>query len=138
MKKQDAMLIEAPIPTESHDKRYIYNGDKREPMFRRNRPVKRRRRSPFNIILAIFLTSLFIVFYVWNKIGVDKLAVGVNQLQNQYQKTLNANAILRAEVDKKSSLERIEKIATEQIGLIHPKVQPVWFEMNDHGTAHEE
>lgn len=82
------------------------------------------------MIMAVLGISLLIVLYVWNKITVDRLVVDVNDLRGQYDKVVNANDILRAEINKKSSLERIGKIATDQLHLISPKEQPIWFEVD--------
>jgi len=116
--------------------RKVYNGSalgqKEDSTVRGNRPLKSRRRSPLNIIAIIFLTSILIVFYIWNKICVNKLAIEVNDLQNHYEKILNTNEYLRADINKKSSLERIEKkIISERLALVSPKEQPVWFELNE-------
>lgn len=69
------------------------------------------------------------VFYVWNKITVNRLVVEVDDLQTQYQKTLSANDQIRAEINRKANLERIGRVAG-QLGLMNPKEQPVWFEVN--------
>ena len=115
-------------------RQYVYNGQFPTPpsenSFKRNRAVKRRKRSHFNLVFVIFTVSLLIVFYIWNKITVDRLVVEMNDLQNQYQKITNSSEILRAEINKKSSLERISKLAIEQLGLMHPKEQPVWLAIN--------
>ncbi len=125
---------EMVINPELKEKRYVYNGEtvnrKVEFPQKGNRPMKSRKRSPFNIILSLFLISILIVLYIWNKICVNRLAVEVNDLRNRHAKILNANEFLNAEINKKSSLERIEKIATEQLGLVAPKEQPVWFEVD--------
>ena len=124
-----------PTPNpELTERRYVYNGisaNKAQDVVPfRNKPVKRRKQSPLNIIVLLFVISVIIVLYVWNKISVNRLAVEVNDLHNQYQKIVSANEVLRAEINKKSSLERIEKIAVEQIGLTYPKEQPIWFNVN--------
>ena len=123
-----AVETEAPPRTE---RRYVYNGEnltgKQEPVVTGNRPARRRRRSSFNIILTLVVVSLLIVYYVWNKITVNRLVVEVSELQNQNLKLLNTNESLRAEINRKSSLERIGKIATGQLGLVYPREQPVWF-----------
>lgn len=125
---------EIVISPELKEKRYVYNGEtvnrKVEFPQKGNRPMMSRKRSPFNIILSLFLISILIVFYIWNKICVNRLAVEVNDLRNRHTKILNANEFLNAEINKKSSLERIEKIATEQLSLVAPKEQPVWFEVD--------
>jgi cell division protein FtsL len=133
--QRDAELIsEPPVAPRPQDRRFVYNGEVSAPgtedrLPRFNRPVKRRKRSPFNIIAALVVVSVLIVFYVWNKIAVNRLAIEVNDLQSQYQKTENANDLLRAEITKKSSLERIGKIAA-QIGLTYPREQPTWLEVD--------
>jgi len=133
MTKLEQTTVESQTSNELTERRHIYNGD---PMYRpsdfaprANRPVKHRKRSPFMFITAIFGVSILIVFYIWNKIAVNRLVVEVNDLQAQYQKIVNASEILRAEINRKSSLERIGKIAGE-LGLTYPKEQPTWFEVD--------
>ena len=139
MPKTSNTAVEPSIGTrELTERRYVYNGDSLPSSIagqannfapRGNRPVKRRKQSPFNIIVTLAAVSILIVFYVWNKITVNRLAVDANDLQTQYRKIESVNDVLRAEINKKSSLERIGKIAT-QIGLTYPKEQPVWFEVD--------
>lgn len=131
MVKSPVSTEESPVRPGISERRYIYSGepprlDGEQPL-RRNRPVRRRKRSLFNIMFTLFVVSVFIVFYIWNKIIVNRLAVEVNDLQMQHEKILSANEVLRAEINKKSGLERIEKIAVSQLGLTYPKEQPVWF-----------
>ena len=133
MTKESSTVIEPQKPSSGFaERRYVYNGDtpSHEAEFapRSNKRVKARKRSPFNIIAMLFTISLLIVFYVWNKIAVNRLVVEVSDLQNQQQKILNANEFLRAEINKKSGLERIAVIATRQLHLVYPKEQPIWFE----------
>ncbi|MBI1807203.1 MAG: septum formation initiator family protein [Ignavibacteria bacterium] len=135
MTKNSSTLAEQGTSSpELTERRYVYNGEtvshNGEFVPRGNKRVKRRKRSPFNIIAVLFTISLLIVFYVWNKIAVNRLVVEINDLQNQYQKMLNTNEFLRAEINKKSNLERIATIATGQLGLVYPKEQPIWFEVD--------
>ena len=131
--------VESGVPDELTERRYIYNGEPRsqgiDTMVQRNRPVKRRRRSPFNIIFLLFAASILIVFYVWNKISVNRLAVEVSDLQTQYQKIINTNEIIKAEINKKSSLERIERISVGQLNLTYPKEQPIWLDVDGDGAG---
>ncbi len=125
-----------PYPSvEQRERRYVFGGEGQSPELnalpQRNRPLKRRKRSPFNIIFMLFTCSIIIVFYVWNKITVNRLVVEVSDLQNQYQKIINANEVIKAEINKKSSLERIEKISVGQLNLTYPKEQPVWFTVDE-------
>lgn len=134
MTRHSADTIEPAAKTDLTERRYVYNGettvsDEQNFAPRGNRPVKKRKRSPFNIIAMLLVISILIVFYVWNKITVNRLAIEVNDLQNQHQKIISTNDVVRAEINKKSSLERIGKLST-QLGLISPKEQPVWFDIN--------
>jgi len=124
--------METDVPVELTERRLVYNGDSRRSVgdanVQRNRPVRRHRRSPFNLIFILFVVSVVIVLYVWNKICVNRLAVEVSDLQNQYQKVINVNEIIKADINKKSSLERIEKLSVSQLKLTYPKEQPIWFD----------
>lgn len=121
-------------PSIHAERRLIYVGDAPTPTeefpSRGNRPVKRRKRSSFNIITALLAVSALTVFYVWNKISVNRLVIEVSDLQNRYEKILNSNEFLRAEINKKSSLERIGKIASGQLGLVPASEQPRTFEVD--------
>jgi cell division protein FtsL len=126
--------VEPLAPRVPAERRYVYNGEPpaestHEVAPRSNRPVQRHKRSPFTIIATLVAVSMLIVFYVWTKISVDRLAVEVNELQAQNQKIMNANALLQAEINKKSTLERIGRMAT-QLGLTYPKEQPALFEVD--------
>jgi hypothetical protein len=122
------------VPTSSPS---IYNGDAIKPQkdyqtVRINRPIKTRRRSPLKIIMIIFLVSITIVFYIWNKICVDHLVIEVNDLTNHYENLVNTNEFLRAEVNRKASLERVEQLITiHKLGLVYPKEQPISFQIDE-------
>ncbi len=124
-----------PVSPEITERRYIYNGEIAAPKavndftVTGNRPVRKGRRSPLSRILLLCAVSALIVFYVWNKITVNKLLVDVNDLENQYQKLQSSNDLLRADINRKASLERVATQAGK-IGLIYPTQQPVWFEVS--------
>jgi cell division protein FtsL len=127
-------------PSDLTERRYVYNGTpdpnrartlSGENVVRGNRPVKRRRRSSFNIIAAVVSVSLLIVFYVWNKITVNQLADDISKLESDYQRILSTTEVLKMDINRKSNLERIGRIATTQLGLTYPTQQPVWFELDD-------
>ena len=135
MARHSIETLEPTTNAELTERRFVYNGeisanDAQNYAPRGNRPVKKRKRSPFNIIAVLFIISILIVFYVWNKITVNRLAIEVNDLQNQYQKITSANDVIRAEINKKSSLDRVGKLAGP-LGLLYPKEQPVWFDVNN-------
>jgi cell division protein FtsL len=113
------------------EKRYIYNGDPPPStagyVIRPNRRGTHRKTSTFNIILALFTVGGLIVLCVNNIVTVNQLADDVGRLRTQEEECRDAVAVLRAEVERKSSRERIEKIATEQLGMTYPREQPAWF-----------
>ncbi|HUL44027.1 MAG TPA: hypothetical protein VLY03_06680 [Bacteroidota bacterium] len=125
---------EQQVAPELKERRYIYGGEgpRPSPEFapRGNRRAPARGRSPLRLLTLLFGVSLLIVVYVWNKITVDRLVVEVNDLQLQYAKLADANEVLRAEINRKSGLERIGKKATEQLHLISPPQQPLWFSID--------
>jgi cell division protein FtsL len=134
MAKITSTPVTYPVPPELGEHRRVYNGDEpaapaNEPM-RPNRPVRRKQRSPFGPMFVLMIVSVLVVFYIWNKITVNRLTREVNDLQNQYQKLVNANESLKAEITQKSSQSRIEKIAVGQLKMMAPKEQVVWFEID--------
>ncbi len=118
-----------------NSRRLLYNGDfhgekpANEPV-RGSASVLRQPSSIFNTVLFLCLVAVAIVIYISNIIAVNRLAVEVNDLQQKYDAILNENEILRAEINRRSSLERIGRIATEQLGLQHPREQPQWLEVD--------
>jgi cell division protein FtsL len=127
--------VPRPANTPEQERRYVFNGDARPASMgfaiRQNKRGTRRKISTFNIILLLFGFGVASVFYISNIIAVNQLAVETGQLQTRLDKIENTNALLRAEVTRKSGRERIGKIATEQLGLKYPKEQPTWFEIDN-------
>lgn len=124
------------------ERRYIYSGDPQQkvPGYAvrpSNKKVGMRRRvSPFNIVVALFAAALIGVLYIGNLLAIKQLNAEVNQLQHQYDTLVNANKVLRAEINRKSAWERIGAIAVQQLGMIHPKERPEVLEVNA-GTLEE-
>jgi len=127
--------VEPTVASDHTERRYIYNGNYRKPTPspapRTNRPVRPRKRSLFTIIAMLFVISILIVFYVWNKISVNKLTVEINDTQREIEKIEGTIKYLETEISKKSSLERINLIATQQLNLIEPKKQPIPLLLDD-------
>lgn len=97
----------------------------------RNRKVAAPRKvSTFNIILMLFAAATMIVLYVSNIIAVSQLLGEINTLNTQYRKILDEQEILKAEINRLSSLERINRKAAEELGLVNPKTPPVWLNID--------
>ena len=128
---------DVPRPAELHEqeRRYVFNGDARSSSLgfaiRQNKRGTRRKISIFNIILLLFGFGIASIFYISNIITVNQLAMETGQLQTRLNKIENTNALLLADINRKSGRERIGKIATEQLGLKYPKEQPRWFEIDE-------
>ncbi len=131
------MLLDRAAEKPRREPRYVYNGDSpgtAGPVpgyaMRPNKRTVRRKVSTFNIILLLFAVAVSAVLYIGNFLAVNQLAVDVDRMDVRYQEITNANAALRAELDRKSALERIGAVASERLGLQTPKEQPVWFEVD--------
>jgi cell division protein FtsL len=96
----------------------------------RNRKFAKRKISTFNIILLLFGAAAVIVLYISNIIAVDRLMMEINRLQQQHARILSEQEILKAEVNRLSSLERINRKAAEELGLVNPKEPPVWIDVD--------
>lgn len=122
------------------DRRYIYGGAPSGAAagyaIRPNKKGIRRKASTFNTIMLLFGLGGAIVFYINNFITINLLSFEVNQLQLKYDRIMNVNATLRSEVNRKSTWERINPMAGDQLGLRSPLRQPVWFSI-DWDKAHD-
>ncbi len=107
----------------------------------------KRRLSVLNLLFILGLGSTIVLLYVYNAVRVGELLREIGDLESRSQKLLNTNQVLRAEINRKSTLERIGDIAHNELGLISPRRQPVWFsldstlarraaEVRDAGLAH--
>ena len=96
-----------------------------------NKPFRKRRISTFNILFSLVLLALVSVFYVSNIIAVNQLMIEVGELKVSFNNIENMNEILRSEINRKSAMERITKIAMERLGMRYPKQPPIWFEVED-------
>ena len=118
-----------------HQHRYVY-GDSPSTgaprvAIRPNKKAVGRNVSTFYLIVLLFGFGIAIVGYINNIIVVNRLAAEISQMQGQYVRISNSNAVLRAEINRKSAWERIGKIANDQIGLRYVKEQPTWFEVDE-------
>ena len=120
-------------PTREH--RYVYGDSPAASAprvaIRPNKKAVGRSVSTFYLIVLLFGFGIAIVAYINNIIAVNRLAAEINQMQVQHVKISNSNAVLRAEINRKSAWERIGKIANDQIGLRYVKEQPTPFDVDE-------
>ncbi len=93
----------------------------------RNRRIVRRRISPFSIVLLLIGTAIGTVLYIGNIIAVDQLMNEINSLETQHRRILMEQEIMKAQINKMASLERIQELAERELDLIVPKEPPVWL-----------
>ena len=121
------------------DGRYIYNGDVvADPRIapssqsqRSNKKTVQRKHSTFNIVSGLFLLAVVSLLYTGNVIAVNQLMKEVNDLNNRCNTIISGNEVLKAEIARKSSLDRISTMASQEVGLTNPKEPPVWFEVDE-------
>ncbi len=120
------------------DGRYIYNGNVvsgqeasvPDRKIRSNRKAVQRKHSTFNIVSGLFLVAAVSLLYTGNVIAVNQLMKEVNDLNNRYNSIVSNTEVLKAEIARKSSLDRISLMAKEEVGLTNPKEPPVWFDVD--------
>jgi cell division protein FtsL len=95
-----------------------------------NKKQSRRKVSPFTIILILLGGAIASVLYIGNILAVGRLMAQNNQLQIKHRQILNGQELLKVQIDRLSSLERIQQIARDQLGLQNSKQLPVWIEIN--------
>ncbi|HLB01205.1 MAG TPA: hypothetical protein VJO14_07440 [Bacteroidota bacterium] len=121
---------------ENRQRRFVYNGEpatgQSEYLTRGNRPLKRRKKSPFKIVSLLVIVSGLIVFYVWNKISVNRLAAEIGDLGSRLKKVESMNEVYRADINKKSNLDKITRLAAERLDMVFASEQPVWFEVENY------
>ncbi|MFH1238758.1 MAG: cell division protein FtsL [bacterium] len=82
-----------------------------------NRKKRTSRRVYFLYVTVIFCAFFF---YVWQHIQVIKVGYRINKLQAQLEELKNKNRYLRVQANQLKSLDRIEKIAIEELKMVKP------------------
>lgn len=93
----------------------------------RNRAAARRNVSPFSVVIALLITAVVSVVYISNIIAVGQLVTRIGELQNRHERLLNEQEMLRAQVNRMSSLERIRQMAETDLGLRNSAALPGWL-----------
>ncbi|HOV98360.1 MAG TPA: septum formation initiator family protein [Bacteroidota bacterium] len=91
----------------------------------KNRKATKRKVSTFSLVLILVGTAVVVVFYISNVLSVNHLMRQINACQVKHQQMVDEQELLRAQVNKLSSFERIQKIGEYQLGLTFPKESPI-------------
>ena len=137
-REREADSIVIPPVREARD--LVYSGTMREAskefisgseqLHARNRKGTRRKVSPFNIVMLLIGIAVAVVLYISNILTVGRLLIQINNMQAQHVKLLSEQELLRAQLNKLSSLERIQKISIEELQLRNPAQVPASIEIN--------
>jgi len=90
----------------------------------------KKRAKTSNIVGILFLVATAALLYVGNVIAVNNLAKEVNDLNAKHNQIISTNEVIKAEINRKASLERISLMAQEKLGMTNPKEAPTWFEVD--------
>lgn len=97
------------------------------------RPVRKpavRKTKMSTIMVVVVLLVVGCLFYTSNVIAVLRLGRDMNELTMRYNTVISTNEVLRADINRKSNLERITTLAREKAGMINPREAPSWFEID--------
>ncbi len=81
-------------------------------------------------MVTMILVAITIVLYVGNVIAVQQLLKDVSDEQARLQQILNEQEMLKAQINRMSSLERIRTMAEGDLGLRNPKGPPQWIQID--------
>jgi len=117
------------------DRRYVYSAENlqgRDPGYAvlKNKKGARRRLGIGTVLFWMGSASVAGVLYVGNSIEVDRLAVEGGRLEKDRERIVHENEVLRSEVNRGSTLERIETRASE-LGLQPALIPPQWFSIDE-------
>ncbi|MGB9628196.1 MAG: cell division protein FtsL [Thermodesulfobacteriota bacterium] len=80
------------------------------------------------LILFILFLLMFIggsLFYVWSRIQVIQMGYAISDALKEERNLIRVNKKLRLEIATLKSYARIEKIASEELGMVKPKPDQV-------------
>ncbi|MBN1397881.1 MAG: hypothetical protein JXA06_07605 [Bacteroidetes bacterium] len=95
-----------------------------------NKKPRRRKVSPFTVVLVLFAVAVASVLYIGNILAVGRLMMQNNQLQIKHRQILNGQELLKVQINRLSGLERIQQIAGDELNLRNSKQLPVWIEVD--------
>ncbi len=101
------------------------------------RPVRKpavKKTKMTTVMVNVFIFVVGCLFYTSTVIAVIRLGREMNELTMRYNTVVSTNEVLRADINKKSNLERITLMARERAGMINPREAPSWFEI-DHARV---
>ena len=92
---------------------------------------KRKKYSTSSVMILLVLISIVGLFYTSNVIKVNELLMENSVLNNDLSKIKDENVLLKVTISKLESYDRISNLAQNELGLVHPKEPPQFFEIKD-------
>ncbi len=117
---------------------FVYNGSKKtegtlpsEVMLRKNKVASNRRPSIIKLGLIIIFTTSLGLLVINNILTINSLVKDIDTLSKKYKIIKSTNEFLIAEINKKSTYERIVPLAQRELGMFIQKTPPEWFELSN-------
>ncbi len=85
---------------------------------------KKRNISLFNFLVTLFVSAGVIVFFVYNIIVVNGLAVENNNIKTEITKVVSVNNNLQTEIERLSNIDNIKPVAVDKLSLKFPVNKP--------------
>ena len=85
---------------------------------------KKRKISLFNFLVLLFISAGVIVFFVYNIIVVNSLAVENNNIKTDITKATSINNNLQTEIERLSNIDNIKQVAAGKLDLKFPVAKP--------------
>tara|TARA_B100000315_G_scaffold235312_1_gene250125 strand:+ start:5056 stop:5400 length:345 start_codon:yes stop_codon:yes gene_type:complete len=91
------------------------------------RKIIRKVKAYVSFLIAFSLVGSGIFFYSWPRVNLVTLTYDYNKLRAKENELIQLNRMLKLELASIKSLEKVEKIATEKMGMIEPKDEDIIF-----------
>jgi len=91
---------------------------------KKNGELIEKKRPLLRFLSIILLFSGLLVYYVWQQVEVNRIAIEIKKLEEQKNLLLTMNEQLKLEIDRKTNFDLIYKVAKEKLGLEFPDKSP--------------
>ena len=88
------------------------------------RRQKENKISLFNLLVFLIAFAGVIVFFVYNIIAVNTLAVDINNARNEIVKNITLNNTLQTEIERLSSYDNLKPAAVDKLQMKIPGNKP--------------
>ncbi len=85
---------------------------------------KKQKISLFNFLVSLFVSAGVIVFFVYNIIAVNSMAVENNNIKTEMTKVISVNNNLQTEIERLSNVDNIKPVAVDRLNLKFPVSKP--------------